>query len=78
MIPDERYLEGTNGNPYDVRYINYSGNLDKNGIPVANNLNPNDPSSRPEFGDNYNFSENYDSGYPYHGGVSYGGNLGTV
>lgn len=77
-MTDKRYLDGTDGNADNVRYVNFSGNLDKNGVPVANSLNPNEQSSRPAFGDNYDFAENYNSGYPYHGGVSYGGDLGTV
>jgi hypothetical protein len=45
---------------------------------MADTFNPNCVSSRPSFGDNYDFSSHYNSGNPYHGAVSYGGELGVA
>ncbi|KZT58892.1 glycoside hydrolase family 31 protein [Calocera cornea HHB12733] len=77
LIPDLRYTDGTTEKPEDVRYTYYWGNLDEEGLPVAQEVDPNQVSSRPDFGDYYNFAENFNSGYPFHGGVSYGASLGT-
>nr|CAB52201.1 alpha-1,4-glucan lyase [Morchella vulgaris] len=71
FIMDDRYTEGTSGDPQNVRYSFYGG-----GNPVE--VNPNDVWARPDFGDNYDFPTNFNcKDYPYHGGVSYGYGNGT-
>ncbi|EJU04376.1 alpha-1-4-glucan lyase [Dacryopinax primogenitus] len=78
FIPDTRYLEGTSGKPEDVRYTYYWGNLDEQGLPVPQEVDPNLGSSTPVYEQNYStFADNFNSGSPYHGGVSYGAELGT-
>ncbi|KAI5820272.1 alpha-1,4-glucan lyase [Pyronema omphalodes] len=70
FILDERYTAGTSGKPEDVRYFNYAGG-------EKDEINPNDTSRRPDYGDDYDFSKAFNSLKPYRGAVSYGYNNGT-
>ncbi|KAA8895125.1 alpha-1,4-glucan lyase [Sphaerosporella brunnea] len=75
FLADVRYTTGTSGYAKDVRYVNYGGGN-------YYEVDPNDHSKRPDFGDDYDFESMFNRStegnwVPYRGAVSYGYGNGT-